>query len=338
MFRKVLGIALLIAILSSCSSEVSTTKDENFEKSIEITNQISDTNDLLILRGFSDSPEFSGLTEIQMSCVVDQLLNFFTPEQVNGLIDEGPNGEQKDVALSALEVCDLLVTLANSGIVEGVVDSFGTFPNDTDCVLSTVRENELFPIFEVLISDIELVEMSEKIENLLVESRILDFLVACVLDAEFEHYQNKDPVCNGLFDRVAKMMTAIVRKSIQLDKGPSVNPELLVELFSYSDEIFIWLSENIEGSIAIDAAVVRDASLYVSKLIIDSFESLEVDATPEDVLEAMFIVVIRMEAELADERASIDQSQKRLEQYLISTCGDSATFLFGLLSGMGQKI
>ena len=62
------------------------------------------------------------------------------------------------------------------------------------------------------------------------------------------------------------------------------------------------------------------------------------DATPEDVLEAMFIVVIRMEAELADERASIDQSQKRLEQYLISTCGDSATFLFGLLSGMGQKI
>ena len=147
MFRKVLGIALLIAILGSCSSKVSTTKDENFEKSIEVTNQINDTNDLLILRGFSDSPEFSGLTEIQMSCVVDQLLNFFTPEQVNGLIDEGPNGEQKDVALSALEVCDLLVTLANSGIVEGVVDSFGTFPNDTDCVLSTVRENELFPIF-----------------------------------------------------------------------------------------------------------------------------------------------------------------------------------------------
>ena len=91
-------------------------------------------------------------------------------------------------------------------------------------------EEQLFPIFEVLISDIELGKCL-KIENLLVESRILDFLVACVLDAEFEHYQNKDPVCNGLFDRVAKMMTAIVRKSIQLDKGPSVNPELLVELF-----------------------------------------------------------------------------------------------------------
>ena len=49
MFRKVLGIALLIAILSSCSSEVSTTKDENFEKSIEVTNQINDTNDLLLI-------------------------------------------------------------------------------------------------------------------------------------------------------------------------------------------------------------------------------------------------------------------------------------------------
>jgi len=72
--------------------------------------------------------------------------------------------------------------------------------------------------------------------------------------------------------------------------------------------------------------------------MINSFKDLESDATPEEVLEAMFIAVIRLEAELAEERILIDQSQVRLEQYLTSVCGDSAIFLFGLLSGMGQRI
>ena len=85
----------------------------------------------------------------------------------------------------------------------------------------------------------------------------------------------------------------------------------------------------------VDAANSKDASLYVSKLIIDSFESLEVDATPEDVLEAMFIVVIRMEAELADERAQ-SINLKRLEQYLISTWG-LGNFSIWFVSGMGQR-
>ena len=125
---------------------------------------------------------------------------------------------------------------------------------------------------------------------------------------------------------------------MQIDKAPTVNPELLVELFSYSDEIFIWLAENVGKTIAEDAAVVRDASLYVSQVMINSFKDLESDATPEEVLEAMFIAVIRLEAELAEERIFIDQSQVRLEQYLTSVCGDSAIYLFGLLSGMGQRI
>ena len=173
--------------MSCGSSEISTSEDKNLSIPPEAKNQSSEQNDFLIEGIFSDSSEFRTLSEVQMSCVVDKLLEFFTPEQVSGVIDAGPTLEQKEVALSALEICNLLVTVANLGIVEGVVDSFGTFPNDTDCVLSTVREKALFPILEVLLSDIDSKEMSERVEALLLDSRILDFLISCVLDAEFDH-------------------------------------------------------------------------------------------------------------------------------------------------------
>ncbi len=61
---------------------------------------------------------------------------------------------------------------------------------------------------------------------------------------KFGHYQNNDLLCSGLFDRVAKMMTAIIRQGIQVEDGPTVNPGLLIELFSMSDEIYIWLSKK----------------------------------------------------------------------------------------------
>ena len=337
MFRKVILGVLVVALLSCCSSKASR-ENNNFETSPEVSSQIKKSNDLLLQRDFSADPDLYSLSESQMSCVVDQLLIFFTPEQVSVITGEGPTIEQKEIALSALEVCDLLVTVTNLGILEGIDRSFGTFPNDADCILSTLREKELVPIFEVLFSEIDSAEMSEKVEVILLESRILDFLVTCVLDAQFGHYQNKDLVCSGLFDRVAEIVTAIVRRGIQVEEGPTVNPDLLIELFSLSDEIFIWLSKNVDIAIAEDASVVRDASIYVSKVMIESFKDLEVDATPEEVLEAMFVAVVRLDAELAEERASINQSQERLEQYLVSVCGDSATYLFSLLSGIGQKI
>ena len=156
-------------------------------------------NDSLLQGDFSVDPYLYNLSDSQMSCVVDQLLIFFTPEQVSNITSEGPNNKQKDAALSALEICDLLVTITNLGILEGINNSFGTFPNDTDCVLSTIREKELVPIFEILFSEIDSTEMSEKVEEILLESRILDFLVTCVLDAQFGHYQNKDFLCSGLF-------------------------------------------------------------------------------------------------------------------------------------------
>ena len=338
MFRKVILSVSVIALLSCCSSEVSVDKNNDFETLQEATSQVSKSNDLMFQGDFSADPDIYNFSESQMSCVVDQLLNFFTPEQVSAITSEGPNLEQKETALFALEICDLLVTVTNLGILEGINRSFGTFPNDNDCVISTIREEELVPIFEILFSEIDSSEMSEKVEAILLESRILDFLVTCVLDAQFGHYQNKDFVCSGLFDRVAKMMTAIIRRGIQVEEGPTVNPDLLIELFSISDEIYIWLSKNVDIAIAEDATIVRDASIYVSKVMIESFKDLGADAKPEEVLEAMFVAVVRLDAELAEERTSINQSQERLEQYLVSVCGDAAIYLFSLLSGIGQKI
>lgn len=338
MFRKAILFLLVMALLSCSSSEVSVENNNDVVLLPEVSSQASEVSDFLPQKGFSNDLGLYNLSESQMSCVVDRLLNFFSPEQVSVITSEGPSAEQKDISLSALEVCDLLVTIANLGILEGITNSFGTFPNDNDCVLSTIREKELVPVFEVLFSEIDSTEIFEKVEDILLESRILDFLVTCVLDAKFGHYQNNDLLCSGLFDRVAKMMTAIIRRGIQVEDGPTVNPDLLIELFSISDEIYIWLSKNVDIAIADDAAIVRDASIYVSKVMIESFKDLGVDAEPEEVLEAMFVAIVRLDAELAEERTSINQAQERLEKYLISVCGDSAAYLFNLLSGIGQKI
>ena len=338
MFRKVILSVLVMALVGSCSSQVSVDRNSNLETVQEAESQGSKSNDLLPQRDFSAGPNIYDLSESQMSCLVDQLLNFFTPEQVSSITNEGPNVEQKETALSALEICNLLVTVTNLGILEGINRSFGSPSNDTDCVLSTIREKELVPIFEILFSEIDSTVMSKKIETILLESRILDFLVTCVLDAQFGNYQNKDFLCSGFFDRIAKMMVAIIRQGIQVEEGPTVNPDLLIELFSTSDEIYIWLSKNVDIEIAGDAAIVRDASIYVSKVMIESFKDLGSDAKPEEVLEAMFVAVVRLDSELTEERTLIEQSQERLEQYLISVCGDSATYLFSLLSGIGQKI
>ena len=338
MFRRVVLSFFLTVFLSCCGSQVTVEGDNDFETLQDARTQVSEPNGSLLQREFSVDPYLYNLSDSQMSCVVDQLLNFFTPEQVSDITSEGPNNEQKETALSALEICDLLVTITNLGILEGVNRSFGTFPNDTDCVLSTIREKELVPIFEILFSEIDSLEISERVETTLLESRILDFLVTCVLDAQFGHYQNKDFVCSGLFDLTAKMMTGIIRSGIQVEDGPTVNPDLLIKLFSLSDEIYIWLSKNVDASMTDDASIVRDASIYVSKVMLESFKDLGDDAKPEEVLEAMFVAVVRLDAELAEERILINQAQERLEKYLISVCGDSATYLFNLLSGIGQKI
>ena len=152
MFRRIILSVLLIACLSCCSSQVTVDENNDFETIQKPSSQVSELNDSLLQGDFSVDPYLYNLSDSQMSCVVDQLLIFFTPEQVSNITSEGPNNKQKDAALSALEICDLLVTITNLGILEGINNSFGTFPNDTDCVLSTIREKELVPIFEILFS------------------------------------------------------------------------------------------------------------------------------------------------------------------------------------------
>ena len=147
MFRRIILNVFLIACLSCCSSQVTVDENNDFETIQKPSSQVSELNDSLLQGDFSVNPYLYNLSDSQMSCVVDQLLIFFTPEQVSNITSEGPNNKQKDAALSALEICDLLVTITNLGILEGINNSFGTFPNDTDCVLSTIREKELVPIF-----------------------------------------------------------------------------------------------------------------------------------------------------------------------------------------------
>ena len=69
-----------MALLSCCSSEVSVENNSETGFFPEVSSQVSESNDFLSQGDFSTNPDLYNLSESQMSCVVDQLLNFFSPE------------------------------------------------------------------------------------------------------------------------------------------------------------------------------------------------------------------------------------------------------------------
>ena len=278
------------------------------------------------------------LSSSQLDCVTKELLSFFTPEEVAAITSSGPLPTQVIFAVSALEECDSIAAVLQLGVLEGVIRNFGINPDSSECVISDIDEKEFVPILEILFSDGDDLEVSQLVESLLVDTRLLDSLVRCTLDAQLGSYQISSPMCAGLFDRVAKMMTGVVRQSIATDDASIINPTVLIELFSLSDEIFIWLADNVPENQQMDAIKVRDSSIHISKVMLESFEGLNTASNPEEVLEAMFAAVVRLDAERFTQKASVDEARKRLELFLVTTCGDGATYLFSILSNTGQQV
>ena len=106
MFRKIILSVLIVAVLSCCSSEVSGEKNNDDGLLPGVPSQASKSNDFLSQGDFSTDTDLYNLSESQLSCLVDQLLNFFSPEQVSAITSECSNVAQKEVALSALEFRD----------------------------------------------------------------------------------------------------------------------------------------------------------------------------------------------------------------------------------------
>ena len=130
------------------------------------------------------------------------------------------------------------------------------------------------------------------------------------------------------------MMTAVVEHGMAAE-AEVADPVLLAELFGLSDDVFVWLADNVPDGHRADAEAVRDASV----------KDLAGDGRgppwprrllgPAGRLGAVFGAVARLDAELAVGSFELESSRARLESYVTATCGDSATGLFDVLSGAG---
>ncbi|MEE2768699.1 MAG: hypothetical protein VX833_05745 [Actinomycetota bacterium] len=277
----------------------------------------------------------AGLSDTELGCVVDELLLILELQVVVALISNGPTPAQAPVVVDALRSCDLVLVVAGLGLSGAWEDGSGTPSLDPDCILQGVTEDDMAPVLEALFAGANQQDAEGSVDALLSETPVMSNLVRCGLEDLISGTANEVPrFCRDFVDRVATMMATVVERGMVTDIDV-VDPELLIELFGLSDEVFVWLAENVPDRYQADAEAVRDASARVSELMTEAFDGLDVSSDPEEVLAAMFGAVTRIDAELAADSFELESARVRLQSHVTSTCGDSAAGLFDILAGAG---
>ncbi len=277
----------------------------------------------------------AGLSEPELGCVVEELLIVLEPMEVVALTDSGPTPPQAPVVVDALRSCGLILKVARLGLAGGFVGDSGVPGLDPTCVLEGVTEDDMAPVLEALFAGVGAVKTDRAVDVLLSETPVMSNLVRCGLQGLLgEANDEGSPFCHGFFDQVAAMMTAVVEHGMAAE-AEVADPVLLAELFGLSDDVFVWLADNVPVGHRADAEAVRDASVKISQVMAEALHGLDDSSDPQIVLGAVFGAVARLDAELAVGASELESSRARLESYVTAACGDSATGLFDVLSGAG---
>jgi len=275
----------------------------------------------------------AGLSEPELGCVVEELLIVLEPVEVVALTASGPTPPQAPVVVDALRSCGLVLKVARLGLAGGFVGNSGVPGLDPTCVLEGVTEDDMAPVLEALFAGAGVEKTDRVVDVLLSETPVMGNLVRCGLQGLIGEADDEgSPFCRGFFDQVAAMMTAVVEHGTAVEV---VDPALLAELFGLSDDVFIWLADNVPDGHRADAEAVRDASVKISQVMAEALHGLDDSSDPQVILGAMFGAVARLDAELAGGSLELESSRARLESYVTAACGDSATGLFDVLSGAG---
>ena len=277
----------------------------------------------------------AGLSAPELECVVEELLIVLEPVEVVALTASGPTPPQAPVVVDALRSCGLVLKVARLGLAGGFVGNSGVPGLDPTCVLEGVTEDDMAPVLEALFAGAGAVKTDRAVDVLLSGTPVMGNLVRCGLQGLLGETDDEgSPFCHGFFDQVAAMMTAVVEHGMAAEVEVA-DPALLAELFGLSDDVFVWLADNVPDGHRADAEAVRDASVKISQVMAEALHGLDDSSDPQVVLGAVFGAVARLDAELAVGSFELESSRARLESYVTATCGDSATGLFDVLSGAG---
>ena len=239
------------------------------------------------------------------------------------------------MVVDALRSCGLVLKVAGLGLAGGFVGTPGGPGLDPTCVLEGVTADDMAPVLEALFAGAGAVKTDRAVDVLLSETPVMGNLVRYGLQGLIGEADEEGSLfCHGFFDQVAAMMTAVVEHGMAAE-AEVADPVLLAELFGLSDDVFVWLADNVPDDHRADAEAVRDASVKISQVMVEALHGLDDSSDPQVILGAMFGAVARLDAELAGGSLELESSRARLESYVTVACGDSATGLFDVLSGAG---
>ena len=276
---------------------------------------------------------FGGLRDADLGCVADQLLKSFGPDEVLALSALGPMPEQVALTVEALVVCDLVLTLVGQGMAEAFADAPGQPVFDVGCLLKGVTSKDLEPMLKTQFEDPFGLDLSDReMTVLLANTPIMGNLMRCRLEAMVVGDESDLPkFCYGLADQVAMMMAAVME--VDLTGGDFTAPSVLANLLGMSDEIFIWLAEEVPSAQKADAVLVRDATTEIAEIMAETLVGIDELSTEEEALSAILAATARVQAEVAAKDTDLDAASGRLREYVTARCGEPGSVLFDLMAG-----
>ena len=285
--------------------------------------------------GAADSaPILGGLTEHDLGCVADRLLEELEPVEVVTLTRNGPRPGQSALAVRALLDCDLVIEVVTIGLRAAIQADPDSLAIDATCLLEGVEPDDLAPYLEARFAlGFVAIEDSEA-TDLLAGTPILANTMRCRTMAAFGMVDADTPgVCVELSQRLGDMMAALMATD-GADLGP--DPMLLASVFVVTNEIFAWLADEVPPELEADAILVRDTTARVGELMVEGLARPDLDTDDaEEVMVAFLGVMTRISAELSGVEGDLAAATSRLRAHLVETCGESSSMLFELLVGVG---
>ena len=285
--------------------------------------------------GAADSaPILGGLTDHDLGCVADRLLEELEPAEVVALTRNGPRPGQSALAVRALRDCDLVIDVVALGLRDAIRADPDSLPIDATCLLEGVDPDDLAPYLEARFA-LGFVDLEDsEATDLLAGTPILANTMRCGTMAAFGLVDGDTPaVCVELSQRLGDMMAALMATD-GADSEP--DPILLASVFTVTNEIFAWLADQVPPELEADAILVRDTMARVGELMVEGLARPDLDTDDaEEVMVAFLGVMTRISAELSGVEGDLAVATSRLRAHLVETCGESSSMLFELLVGVG---
>ena len=282
------------------------------------------------------APILEGLSDQDLGCVADRLLEDLDPTEVVTLTRNGPRPDQATLAVDALRSCGLILDVVALGLQQAIDADPEAPPVEATCILEGIVDEDLVPYLEARFEH-GFVELDDDEANLLLEDTpIMANTMRCSTLALFGQVDAEaPPVCTGLAHRMGNMMAELLAIAETEVDGPDLS--VLTGVFAATDAIFAWLADEVPAELRDDAVLVRDATSRIGALMTEGFAKVaEADPGDEEAAMTAFLgVMARVSAEMESTASTVEVSTERLRDYLVATCGESVLILFELLSGVG---